>query len=128
VEFKKNNYGPVTESILVQWQDGCFVPVQRGSVDQLTREEEARNKFKALLASHIEQRQDVSPNKGNTYAPAKFADHPEGRAFTSADYATAMQQLISQNEIHIVETGPASKKRKHLALGPRPAGSPEEAF
>jgi RecA-family ATPase len=120
LEFKKNNYGPITESILLQWDDGWFVPVQGSTVDQVTREEAVRNKFKALLAKFIEQRQWVSPNRGNTYAAAKFAEHPEAGGFTSREFETAMQQLINQNEIHIVESGPPSKRRQHLALGPQP--------
>jgi RecA-family ATPase len=120
LEVMKANYGPRGEIIKVRWKAGVFV-MEGGtsSLDKLARNNQVDDVFLRLLRRLIDQRQQLSPNKGPTYAPTKFARHEEANGTTSKEFDRAMQRLIDAGKIHIRVTGPDSKKRSWLAVGPR---------
>ena len=47
--FKKNNYGPVSESIVLRWQGGLFLPVPGATAHQAVKEVTAQEVFLTLL-------------------------------------------------------------------------------
>jgi len=50
IVFKKNNYGPITDSIVLRWEDGLFLPVCGvASLDQAAQESKADEIFLDLL-------------------------------------------------------------------------------
>jgi hypothetical protein len=51
-----------------------------------------------LLGRFIDQRQQLSPNKGPTYAPAKLAQHEEASGITSTEFAKSAKPKV---EYHI---------------------------
>jgi RecA-family ATPase len=119
--FKKSNYGPIAKSIALRYHLGVFVPVSDGSfLNKLAREQQADEHFITMLRQFTSQGRSVSPNKGRTYAPAIFADHPNGRQFSNKEFALAMERLLAQHRIHIVKSGPPSKPREDLAEGAAP--------
>ena len=112
---KKSNYGPAGEHVRMRWHDGLFVPIGTpSSLDQQATERKAEQAFVDLLDRFANQNQTVGPSKGPTYAPAKFAEHPDGKPFGSRKLAAAMQRLLDAGSIRIEVTGPASKRRSHL--------------
>lgn len=112
---KKNNYGPSGEHIRMRWQDGLFVPLGTpSSIEKMAADQKADQAFLALLDRFASQGQTISPNRGPTYAPAKFAEHPDGRSYGSRKLAGAMQRLLDQGTIRIEVVGPASRQRSHL--------------
>jgi hypothetical protein len=98
--IKKNNYGPAGEHIRMRWQNGLFVPIGTpSSLDKLATDRKAEQAFLDLLDRFASQNQTVGPNKGPTYAPAKFAEHPDGKPFGSKKLAAAMQRLLDARAV-----------------------------
>ena len=85
-------------------------------MDAAERAAKANEVFLALLRKFTEQNQTVSPNPGRSYAPSRFADHPDAQGFTSKELAGAMQRLLDSKVIEIRTWGPQSKQRQYLAL------------
>jgi RecA-family ATPase len=128
LEFKKNNYGPLTESVVLKYQRGLFLPVAGTSAEQAERNQRAEDVYLLVLRKLIDQNQDLSIGRNaSNYAPAKIAADPAARGFRRQDMEAAQQRLLDQHRIHIVEEGPPSKRRKRVLLGPGPDPS-EEAF
>ena len=108
--IKKNNYGPAGEHIRMRWQNGLFVPIGTpSSLDKLAADRKAETAFLDLLDRFASQNQRVGPYKGPNYAPAKFAEHPDGKPFGSKRLAAAMQRLLDAKAIRIECEGPKSR-------------------
>jgi hypothetical protein len=60
IEFRKNQYGPLTEEIVVKYHNGLFVPANT-TVDQAARDEQADSVYLMVLKILTEQNQDLSP-------------------------------------------------------------------
>jgi RecA-family ATPase len=127
--FKKNQYGPIADRIVVRYQNGLFLPVPgMSSLDQAAREARADDSFLTLLRQLNEQGQDVSPTSGTNFAPAVFARHSNAGGLQSKDFRAAMQRLLDAKKIRIETFGPPSKNKKRLILGggPQPSTEPPE--
>lgn len=117
LEFKKNQYGPLGDSMLLRYQNGVFIPEPRGgSLDPQIAEQRAEQVFVTLLSRFTREGRNVSDKKGTTYAPASFAGEQEAKAFKlSKDMlADAMKRLFASGKIRVVTEGPPSKQRSRL--------------
>jgi RecA-family ATPase len=126
LEVKKNNYGPVNETILLRWRDGVYVvePGQ-GTLDRIAAEAEIDHLFLKLLRRFTEQGRNVSDKVSPSYAPSAFASEPEAKA-AKADkkrLAEAMARLFAARKIRVVPFGPASKMRSRI-VEPDPSNDP----
>jgi RecA-family ATPase len=123
IEFRKNNYGPVCESITLRYQNGLFVPATTApTADAAAREAEAEQVFLSVLGRLTYQKQNLSPNnKANNYAPTRIAEHSEAKAkkFRKSEMKAAMQRLLDQEKIHIDDPGPPSRPSPRLVAGRR---------
>ena len=80
LSFRKNNYGPITASIVLRFQNGLFLPVPGAtSLDQAGREETARDVFLTLLQRFTTANRDVSASVSVSYAPAVFSREDEAK-------------------------------------------------
>jgi RecA-family ATPase len=121
IEFRKNQYGPVSSEILLEYRNGLFVPVDNTTVDRAVREQQADDAFLEVARLLIAQNQDLSPMEtSHNYAPTKIAEHPRSGTIRKEELKAAMQRLLDAGRIHILETGPASKRKKQLRLGTNP--------
>jgi RecA-family ATPase len=127
ISFKKNNYGPVTEEIVVRYQNGLFVPANT-TVDQAARAEQADEVYLTVMRLLIDQNRDLSPSPASPdYAPKLISEHPGSKPFRKQDMEQAQQRLLNTNQIHIkTSAGPPSRQKKLLVPGPAPRQ--EEAF
>ena len=91
------------------------------SLDRASIEQRAQEVFLGLLAKVSDQKQEVSPNKSPSYAPAKFFKMKEAAGLKKAHLERAMQELLDGDRIHIEVDGPASKRRSRLRIGPTPS-------
>jgi RecA-family ATPase len=118
IVFKKNNYGPISESIVLRYQDGLFLPVPGvASLDRLAREAKADEIFLDLLRGFTAQNRRVSSSLGSTYAPALFAKEEASRkaGIGAPDLANAMRRLFGTGKIYNEPHGKPSRERFHLA-------------
>jgi RecA-family ATPase len=122
--FKKNNYGPISESIVLRYENGLFLPVPGvSSLDQAARDDMAEEVFLTLLRRFTDQNRFVSDHRGTNYAPALFAKEFEAALVGREALAHAMVRLFHKNRIHNEER-PGRKDRVsyRLAVGPAPVG------
>jgi RecA-family ATPase len=122
LEFKKNQYGPLGESIPLHYKDGLFLPVAGASgLDKLARESRADMIFMDLLRRFADQGQNVSHKKpAPNYAPAAFARETEAKAqkFRKSELEDAMRRLFAANRIMIETYGRPSQPSSKLAVKP----------
>ena len=74
--------------------------------------------FLDMLDEFERQKRPVSASPSTTYAPALFADHPDGNALSKERYRGAMERLLKASRIHTDTSGPPSKQRQHIKRGP----------
>ena len=119
LEFKKNQYGPLGEAIVLRYQRGLFLPEAGiGSLDKLAREAKADELFLDLLRRFADQGRNVSdkPTAPN-YAPTAFADEADAKKLNQrkADFKAAMARLFSAGKIHVEDYGRPSRPASRLA-------------
>jgi RecA-family ATPase len=119
IEFKKNNYGPVSESIPLSYRDGLFLPIAgTTSVDEAARDQRADETFLAVLTILHGQRQDLGISRfAPNYAPTRIAQHQRAQGLRKHELEAAMQRLLDHGKIHIEIVGPPSKQRKYSVAG-----------
>jgi RecA-family ATPase/DNA polymerase I-like protein with 3'-5' exonuclease and polymerase domains len=122
IEFRKNNYGPISATHFVRWKNGLFLPAEGiHSMDAAERATKAEEVFVTLLRRFTEQKQTVYPNPGRSYAPARFAEHPEAQGISKKEFAQAMQRLLDAKMVEIRSWGPPSRAVQYLV----PVGDPQ---
>lgn len=118
LEFKKNQYGPTGEKIVLRYQRGLFLPEGGiSSLDKLAREQKAEEVFLTLLVRFTRDGRNVSekPTAPN-YAPTSFCRESEAKAqgiIHKQDLVEAMRRLFEAKKIRVEHYGrqarPASK-------------------
>jgi hypothetical protein len=118
LEIKKNNYGKVSERIIVQWDNGIYTKPRKASAHaQRSDEQKVDHQFLSLMRRFEEQGRNVSDNRSApNYAPTAFANSAEGKASRLQKPALieAMERLLEAKQIVVVTEGPPSKRRSRL--------------
>lgn len=120
LDFKKNNYGPISASVTLQWkaldQAGVYIPVSSGSaLDKAAADARAERIFLDLLRRYNEQGRDVSHKLGPSYAPARFAEEPAAETLAlkgnkrSKALEAAMNRLFEAKKIKTKQYGRPSR-------------------
>jgi RecA-family ATPase len=114
LEFHKNQYGPMSKTIDLQWKAGLWLPAT--AKDKAADTKRIEMVFMDILRRLTTQGRKFSDKKGPTYAPAKFAEQPEAKLakVSSKAFAEAMETLLATNIIRVVEDGRPSKRRSYL--------------
>jgi RecA-family ATPase len=120
LEFKKNQYGPKGESIVLRYQNGLFLPEGgASSLDKVAREAKAEEVFLDLLRRFTEQGRNVNdkPTTGG-YAPRAFAKEAEAKkhGLRVRDMESAMTRLFAANRLRVETYGRPSRPYSRLAL------------
>jgi RecA-family ATPase len=112
---KKANYAIAGTTITVRWEAGVYVAEAGVNwLDKMALEKRADETFMTLLKIFAAQGQNVSVNRGPTFAPTIFASHPDRRGVTKREFEAAMQRLLGKGEIRIETVGPPSRQRSRL--------------
>jgi AAA domain-containing protein len=117
LEVKKNNYGPVSENVLLRWRDGVYVVEPgKGTLERLATEAEVNHLFIKLLRRLDEQGRNVSDKVSPSYAPSVFAGEPEAKnaKVDKKAFTDAMARLFAARKIRVVPFGPASRMRSKI--------------
>src|SRR5215831_12462351 len=121
LQFKKNQYGPTGETVVVRYQDGLFLPeAGMGSLEQVAHEAKADEVFLELLRQLTEQNRYVSDKKSRSYAPAVFAEEDAAKkaGMTSKKLAAAMKRLFAAGKVWNEPCGRPSRPQYRLAVKP----------
>jgi RecA-family ATPase len=126
IEFKKNQYGPKGESMVLRYQRGLFLPEGGVSnLDKAARKVNAEDVFLALLGRFTRAGRNVSDKKSsNNYAVKAFAreDEAKRQCLRAADLEQAMRDLFKAGKIHVETYGRPSHPHSKLAAGPGSRG------
>jgi RecA-family ATPase len=126
LEFKKNQYGPRGQSIVLRYENGLFLPeAGPSSLDKLAKEARADRVFMDLLERFAREGRNVSHSKtANNYAPTTFARESEAKTLKLGkdDFEDAMQRLFAANKIRVEPYGPPSRGFSRLVARRKPAG------
>ena len=116
LEFKKNQYGPMGESIVLRYQRGLFLPEGGiSSLDKLAREQKGQEAFLALLARYDREGRNVSHKEtSHGYAPKAFCKEKEAKGLRKEDLASAMRSLFEAGKIYAEDYGRPSRPYSRL--------------
>lgn len=120
LEFKKNQYGPRSENIVVRYQNGLFLP-ERGlsNLDKATREAEAERLFIDLLKRFSDAGRNLSCSVSSpNYAPKVFAAEAEakGARLRKTDLEEAMRRLFADKKIVVETYGRPSNPHERIVV------------
>jgi RecA-family ATPase len=118
--FKKNQYGPLGETIVLRYQNGLFVP-ERGmsNLEKAAREAEADRVFIVLLKRFSVAGRNVSPSTTSpNYAPKVFVEEAEakGAHLHRADFKDAMRRLFASEKIVVETYGKPSNPHQRIGV------------
>jgi RecA-family ATPase len=116
-EFKKNQYGPTAETIVLRYQRGLFLPVPAtGSLEKLAADQAADQLFLKLMDRFQQQGRNVSERKtAPNYAPSMFITDPDGKG-KRKELTDAMARLFATNKIKVETYGKRSQPHSRLVL------------
>jgi RecA-family ATPase len=117
--FKKNNYGPVSETIVLRYQNGLFLPVPGvSSLNKAAQDETAETLFLDLLKRFTAANRNVSDKTGPGYAPTQFAKEDEAKRamLNSKAFEAAMRRLFKANKIWNEPYGKPSRQHFRIAV------------
>ena len=118
--FKKNQYGPLGESITLRYQRGLFLPEAGVSdLDKLAREARVDEAFLRLLQQFSDQGRNVShQSKANAYAPREFAGEAAAKkqGIRKSEFEEAMRRLFASKKIHVENYGRPSSPHYRFAI------------
>jgi RecA-family ATPase len=120
LEFKKNQYGPRGESLILHYQRGLFLPEAGVSdLDKAGRKAKAEELFVDMLRRFLGDKRNVS-NKptAQNYAPTEFAREDEAKRcrLKKPEFEQAMRDLFKAGKISIEEYGRPSRPYSKLIL------------
>jgi RecA-family ATPase len=120
LEFKKNQYGPRGDNIVLRYQRGLFLPEAGvANLDKAVRTAKAEEVFTDLLRRFSAHNRNVSDKaNANNYAPTAFAreDAAKKHAIKKVDLEHAMRVLFSADKITVEQYGKPSLHRYRLAV------------
>jgi len=117
IEFKKNQYGPLGERVVVRYEDGVFIPdggktdVELALINNLADEA-----FLTLLDLTAKQLRFFGAQKGTNYAPAQLANLPQAKGYTAKTLADAMERLLAAEKIKLVPNPTKKASKATLVL------------
>ena len=117
IEFKKNQYGPSGDTIVLRYQRGLFLPVAAtGTLDKLAEEQRDDQLFLELLDKFQSQGRNVSHTKtANSYAPTQFSKDPKAKApGIYKAMADAMERLFAAKKIKVEDYGRPSNPHRRI--------------
>jgi len=117
LSIKKSNYSRTGSEIKLTWRDGKFTAdAPESNLDRAASSMRAERVFLKLLSIFQEQGRHVSASPSSSYAPSRFAKHPDAEGVTKHAFASAMENLLRSGRISIAEHGTGAKTRTHLVI------------
>jgi RecA-family ATPase len=121
LEFKKNQYGPRGETVVVRYDRDrhLFLPVPGvSSLSRAAKEAQADEVFLTILRRFTAANRKVSDKTSANYAPALFAKEDEAKSamLDNKALADAMRRLFRDGKIWNEPYGKPSRQSYHIAV------------
>jgi len=122
LQFKKNQYGPKAENIVLRWQRGLFLPVPgMNSLEKAAQDQTDDELFLRLLDQFDRQGRHVSDKPtAPSYAPTLFSRDPGANGTGKNRMTAAMSRLFASNRIHVGNYGRPSRPYSKIVRGAHP--------
>lgn len=116
LEVKKSNYARSGEKVTLRWSGLTFTTAMAGesSPYRAAADRDVDETFLRLLDRFAAQGRTVRPSTGRGSAPAEMAAEPDAGGVKVDAFRAAMTRLLAAGKIKIVESGPPSKRSKHI--------------
>jgi RecA-family ATPase len=117
LEFKKNQYGPMGETIVLRYQRGLFLPEYGlSSLEKVAREKTVEETLVALGKKLEARGEELSPAQtSHSYAPSVIAKQPEAKGIKKAELVSALNRLLDGSKL-LVETLKAGTTREKKVI------------
>jgi RecA-family ATPase len=111
LQFKKNQYGPKAESLVLRWQRGLFLPVPgMNSLEKAAQDQRDDETFLSLLDRFEQQGRHVSHKPtAPTYAPTQFSREATANGMRKLRFEDAMRRLFAADKIRVTTYGKPSR-------------------
>ena len=112
----KSNYGRTGEKVTLRWSGLTFTTEAgaQASPYRAAADREVDELFLRLLDKRNAQSRPVRPSTGRGSAPSEMADDPAANGVKAPAFRAAMERLFTAGKIKTVDTGPVSKRVKHI--------------
>ena len=116
LEFKKNQYGPTGETIVLRYQRGLFLPEHGMSViEKAARETMVDDALITIGKKLVARGQELSPAQtSHNYAVSLIANQPEAKGIKKAELANALSRLLDQGRLRIETLKPGTTREKKI--------------
>jgi RecA-family ATPase len=116
LQFKKNQYGPSGESIVVRYQRGLFLPESGlSTIEQAARDQEVESILVDVGKKLTAIGQSLSPHpQSHSYAASIIAKHPDAKEARKSELKAALERLLTNGQrvsIDVVRPGTAHEKK-----------------
>jgi RecA-family ATPase len=120
LETTKNNDGQFGEKTKLRWDGITFTTAAMSATSptMAKAEREVDELFLRLLDKRTAQGRPLRPNPGRGSAPVELEADPEANGVTSRAFKASMERLFTAGKIITKETGPASRRAKHIERAP----------
>jgi RecA-family ATPase len=116
LEFKKNQYGPIGETIVLRYRNGLFLP-ERGmsNLDKAAREAEVEDAFISIGKKLDSRGQELSPAQtSHSYGPTIIAKQPEAKGIKKAELVAAFDRLLDKKRLYVETLKPGTVRQKSV--------------
>jgi RecA-family ATPase len=116
LEFKKNQYGPTGETIVLRYQRGLFLPEHGRSVmEKAARQTLVDDALITIGKKLVARGQELSPAQtSHNYAVSLIAKQPEANGIKRAELADALGRLLDQGKLRIETVKPGTTREKKV--------------
>jgi hypothetical protein len=118
---KKNQYGPMGESIVLRYERGIFLPEHGlSSLERAAREQLVADTLIAIGKKLEAQGEELSPAQtSHSYAPVVIARQREAKGFKKAEFAEALSRLLESGKLCLetLRAGTTREKRVIRFIG-----------
>jgi len=118
--FKKNQFGPMSASIVLRYRNGLFLPeASMSGLDKIARQAKADDVFLDLLKRFTSEGRNLSHNAGSrTYAPTIFTSETEAKKhqLRKVELEAAMNRLFEAKKIHVENYGRPSRPYTRITI------------
>jgi hypothetical protein len=121
IVFKKNQYGPKSETVVLRYTNGMFLTLPgAGSLDKMAREAKVDEIFLQLVNQTNRRNERVSSLVGaHMYAPSVFVGATEAKTahIKKDEFKAAMERLFKADKIRLEQYGPKSRDTWKIVTG-----------
>jgi RecA-family ATPase len=116
LQFKKNQYGPTAESIVLRYQRGLFLPEHgMSSLEKAAREQAVADALLTIGRKLEERGGELSPAQtSHSYAPTVIAKQPEAKGFKKAEMVTAFGRLLDAGKVQLETLRPGTTRERRV--------------